>query len=124
MINWVEIPVNDIDRARSFYEQVFQCQMTALSPPENSAQAVIYTFPMPKENAPYAGGAIVQSPERNPGSGGIMIYFSCNDCSVEESRVAPAGGRVLVSKTSIGHYGFISVIQDTEGNTIGLHSMK
>ena len=61
---------------------------------------------------------------RGVGDNSIIVYFSCQDCSVEESRVADAGGRIDRSKMSIGEYGFISLVFDTEGNMIGLHSMK
>ena len=50
--------------------------------------------------------------------------FVCDDCSVEEARARNNGGRVEKTKFSIGPYGFISLVYDTEGNMIGLHSMK
>ncbi|MGK0185337.1 MAG: hypothetical protein ACI9R3_001113 [Verrucomicrobiales bacterium] len=50
--------------------------------------------------------------------------FSCEDCAVEEARVAPAGGNVCKPKFAIGEFGFISLVSDTEGNMIGLHSLK
>jgi hypothetical protein len=43
---------------------------------------------------------------------------------VEEGRVVPAGGKVLRPKFSIGDFGFISLVIDSEGNPIGLHSMS
>ena len=58
------------------------------------------------------------------GGNSTIVYFTCEDCSVEESRVAAAGGSVQRSKMSIGEYGFVSLVTDTEGNMIGLHSMK
>jgi uncharacterized protein len=54
--------------------------------------------------------------------GSTMIYFSCEDCATEEARVVAAGGKIERPKMSIGEYGFISLIWDTEGNMIGLHS--
>ena len=59
-----------------------------------------------------------------PGGGGTLVYFSCEDCSVEESRVESSGGKVFKPKFSIGEYGFIALVADTEGNMIGLHSAK
>ncbi len=47
-----------------------------------------------------------------------------NDCAGPESRAAEAGGRVFKPKMSIGPHGFISLLYDTEGNMIGVHSMK
>jgi uncharacterized protein len=49
--------------------------------------------------------------------------FSCDDCAVEASRAGQNGGRVQKPKESIGQYGFIALVYDTEGNLIGLHSM-
>lgn len=54
----------------------------------------------------------------------MIVYFNCEDCAVEESRVAAAGGRVFKPKFSIGQYGFVALVHDTEGNLIGLHSLR
>ena len=62
--------------------------------------------------------------EGMPSGGSTLVYFGCNDCAVEESRVVAAGGRIERSKMSIGEHGFISLVVDTEGNMIGLHSME
>jgi predicted enzyme related to lactoylglutathione lyase len=43
---------------------------------------------------------------------------------LEASRVGPAGGKVMKEKFPIGPHGFIALATDTEGNAIGLHSMK
>jgi hypothetical protein len=58
------------------------------------------------------------------GGNGTLVYFHCDDCAVEEGRVASSGGQVQRSKMSIGEYDCISLVYDTEGNRIGLHSMK
>ena len=59
-----------------------------------------------------------------PSGGSTLVYFMTEDCAVEESRVAKAGGRIDKKKFSIGQYGFITLAVDTEGNMFGLHSMK
>lgn len=74
------------------------------------------------EALPNSSGALVKMEGVEPGPGGTLIYFSCQDCGVEESRALEAGGSVFQPKMSIGEYGFMSVIVDTEGNMIGLHS--
>ena len=51
-------------------------------------------------------------------------FEKLNAGDVEESRVVPAGGTIHRSKISIGPYGFVSLVYDTEGNQIGLHSLK
>jgi len=59
-----------------------------------------------------------------PSGGSTLVYFSCEDCSVEAERAAEHGGKIFKEKISIGEHGFIPIVVDTEGNTIGLHSMK
>jgi predicted enzyme related to lactoylglutathione lyase len=58
------------------------------------------------------------------GRNSVLIYFSCEDCAIEESRVVAAGGKIEKEKFSIGEYGFISLVYDTEGTMFGLHSLK
>lgn len=74
----------------------------------------------------YAGatGALVQMEDAQVGSGGTIIYFGAEDCAIPESKVEAAGGKICVPKMSIGAYGFCSIISDSEGNTIGIHSLK
>jgi predicted enzyme related to lactoylglutathione lyase len=81
----------------------------------------IWTFPMDL-NRWGAGGALVKMDGFSSGGNSTLVYFSCEDCSIEESRAAKFGGRVQKNKTSIGEYGFISLVFDTEGNMVGLHS--
>jgi len=40
------------------------------------------------------------------------------------AKAVKAGGRIQKEKMSIGQYGFIVLVVDTEGNLIGLHSMQ
>ncbi|WP_349815633.1 VOC family protein [Paraglaciecola algarum] len=58
------------------------------------------------------------------GGNSTLVYFSCDDCALEESRVEAAGEFIQHSKMSIGDYGFITLALDTEGNIFGLHSMQ
>ena len=71
-----------------------------------------------------AAGALVKSSHARPGPGGTLIYFSVNDCAVEQARAAAAGGKVVRAKFSIGKYGWVTLCMDTEGNLFGLSSMR
>lgn len=120
-VGWFELYINDMNRARKFYSEVFGFNMQAADlPPEMSELEMVF-FPFNEEGTG-CPGALVKMEGVNPGGNGTMIYFSCEDCAAEESRVLRAGGKVMRSKFSIGPYGFCSLITDTEGNHIGLHS--
>lgn len=125
-VSWFEIYVSDLNRAKTFYETVLDIKMEPLSVPSemddvNTFQMV--SFPMVPDK-PDASGAIVKAAGMEPGGNSVVVYFTCDDCSVEESRVDKAGGKVLKNKFSIGEFGFASICMDSERNTFGLHSMN
>ncbi|MBK8079793.1 MAG: VOC family protein [Saprospiraceae bacterium] len=119
---WVEIYVDDMERAQKFYERVFEIRMAELPMPESDGEMIMKSFPW-AENGKNISGALIKMKDMRPGVGGTLVYFTCDDCSVEESRVESAGGNVLQPKMSLGEHGFCSIVMDTEGNSIGLHSM-
>ena len=51
-------------------------------------------------------------------------YFMCADCVVEAAKAAKSVGQIVRENMSIGQYGHIALVTDTEGNMIGLHSMQ
>lgn len=118
-ICWFEIYVDDIARAKAFYETVLQVELQPL-PVDGIA---MYAFDMSEQQVG-AGGALLHVPEVKAGNNSTVVYFACEDCAVEESRVVAAGGQVHRPKMSIGPYGFVTLVIDTEGNLIGLHSMQ
>jgi predicted enzyme related to lactoylglutathione lyase len=66
----------------------------------------------------------VRMPGFPSGANSVLVYFSCADCAVEAARAAQCGGKIEKAKFSIGQYGHIALVFDTEGNMIGLHSMQ
>lgn len=126
-VGWFEIYVQDMDRARKFYEEVFQVKMEDMADPTGAddGNMKMVAFPMPDNvEAPGASGALVQMDGFESGGNSTIVYFSSMDCSVEEGRVEAAGGRVFSSKSPIGEHGFISLFYDVDGNMVGIHSMN
>jgi uncharacterized protein len=117
-VGWFEIYVQDMNRAKAFYEAVFAVTLEKLP----GTDLDMWTFPM-HQGLYGAPGALIHMPGCPSGGGGTLVYFSCADCAVEQARAADGGGRVFKEKFSIGQYGFIALVTDTEGNMIGLHSM-
>ncbi|MGB8699577.1 MAG: VOC family protein [Thermosynechococcaceae cyanobacterium] len=118
-IVWCEIYVQDMERAKQFYESVFQMKLEKLASPENSALEM-WAFPMSME-AVGASGALVKMDGVESGGSGTIPYFHCDEVAEEEARVVTAGGKIHTPKESIGQYGFMALVIDTEGNMIGLH---
>ena len=118
-VGWFEIYVQDMARAKKFYEAVFQLKLERLNNPELE----MWSFPMAMDRAG-ASGALVKMDGFPSGGNSTLVYFTCADCAVEAGRVTASGGRMQREKISIGQYGFIALAFDTEGNMIGLHSMQ
>jgi uncharacterized protein len=121
-VSWFEIYVDDLARAKQFYESVLGVKLDVLSDPNDTGIEML-SFPSDMEKYG-ASGALVKMEGFRAGGNSTLIYFSCDDCAVEESKVEAAGGRVQKPKMSIGEFGFISLAMDSEGNMFGLHSMK
>jgi predicted enzyme related to lactoylglutathione lyase len=123
-VGWFEIYVNDMPRAKAFYEAVFDTKLTPLSSPTaDDAGLEMLQFPGGPDGYGCTG-TLCKMEGCAAGGGGTLIYFSCEDCAIEVARVTSNGGCIYKDKFSIGDYGFIAIVCDTEGNTIGLHSMK
>jgi len=128
-ICWFEIYVDDMERAKTFYSAVLGVSFENMTPPEGSGDFKMFAFPSdPDPEKMRVGGALVEMEGARSAGGtastNTIVYFPCADCSVEESRVEAAGGKVHKSKFSIGEYGFCAICLDTEGNTFGLYSME
>lgn len=119
-VAWFEIYVQDMVRARAFYEAIFQVSLAPLSAP--GADLEMWAFPSDMQQYGVSG-ALVKMAGVPSGGNSTLVYFHCEDCAREEARIEPAGGRVCKPKFAIGEFGHISLALDCEGNMIGLHSM-
>jgi uncharacterized protein len=124
-VRWFEIYVQDMKRAKRFYESVFGVKLGQIINPAtlDSPSFEIWGFPSNME-AYGCSGALVKMEGASSGAVGTIVYFASDDCSIEEKRVREYGGTIQRSRTSIGEYGFITLAVDTEGNIFGIHSMK
>ncbi|PPK88451.1 hypothetical protein CLV84_1418 [Neolewinella xylanilytica] len=119
---WFEIYVDDMARAKAFYEQVFQYELSEMHAPGDEPIQMM-SFPSDMDSVGAASGALVKMAGFPAGGSSTILYFYSADCSVEGARVEGAGGKLLRPKTSIGEYGYMVLAEDTEGNTFGIHSM-
>jgi len=122
-IGWVEVPVNDMERAIAFYEKVFDFTIER----HQMGPLDMGWFPW-VENGLGSGGSLVKAEGHYaPSTDGVLIYFTAHsgDLANELSRVESAGGKIVQPKTKISdEHGFMAVIIDTEGNRVALHSRQ
>lgn len=118
-VRWFEIYVKDMNRAKTFYETVFQVKLEKLE----NGPVEMWIFPGAPDRSG-SPGALVLMPKLATGNNSILIYFACDDCANQAERAVKAGGSIIQPKFHVGPYGDIAIIRDTEENMIGLHSQN
>lgn len=118
-LNWFEIPMTDVARAKKFYETIFEIEMFQMS----MGGMEMIMFPM---QAPHSGGGLAKSEMHIPSTTGSLIYLNANpDMQPILDRIEANGGKITMPKTKItDEIGFMAFFIDSEGNSVGLHSGK
>lgn len=120
-VAWVEIPAKDLQRAKKFYQNIFDIEMTDMDMGDDFRMTM---FPVEEGGV---GGALCEHRDfYHPGDQGPLVYLSANpDLKTVLDKVEENGGKVLQPKKKItDEYGYMAVFKDVEGNRIALHSMK
>lgn len=119
-ISWFELPVADFERAKTFYQKIFDFEM-----PEMEMSGVRMGILLHDRDGGGVGGAICFGEGYKPtGEDGPKVYLTAGkDLNTVLDRVEAAGGKVILPKTEIGQdMGHFAFIGDTEGNVVGLYS--
>jgi len=116
-VTWFEIPAIDLDRAKSFYEKIFDIEMTI----SEMGPLKMAWFPG-VEGAAGSTGTLIEAKSYTPSHEGTMVYFSVKDIDSVLQKVEKYGGKILHPKNSIGEYGYVGHFEDCEGNRVALHS--
>ena len=119
-INWFEIPVTDLQRAKHFYQVAFSIHMEDMNMPGMEMAG----FPYEMDNGKISG-ALVKGGNK-PSADGISIYLNANpDMTDILQRIESEGGQIVMGKTQISpEIGYMAFFIDTEGNKLGLHSQE
>jgi predicted enzyme related to lactoylglutathione lyase len=118
-LNWFEIAVTDIKRAKSFYQTIFGIEM-----PEREMMGMKMAFFPAEDMNGKVSGSLVESTSHKPSAEGAKIYLNGNP-NLENalSKVEAAGGKIVMPKMKISdEVGHMAFFIDSEGNTVGLHS--
>lgn len=120
MVGWFEVPVSDMERAKKFYDAVFDISISV----HDLGGLKMGWFPSDPTKKGATGSLVQHEMYRPSATDGVLVYFSCKDVTTELSRVEHAGGAIKRPKTAIGDgHGFMALVSDTEGNRIALHSL-
>ncbi len=112
---WFDIPVADLDRSIAFYQAVLGCGVTT----ESMEGFSFGVFEHDQGN----GGCLVPMADQISRDGGILLYMNVHGRIRDAVEQAKAhGGEIIDDVHPIGPHGFRSILRDSEGNRIALHS--
>lgn len=117
-VMYFEIPVNDMDRAMTFYAAVFNVDFDKETI-DNNEMAL---FPFADERSGISG-ALAKGEIYKPTKDGVVIYFRTENIDETLQSATANGGQILYPKTDNG-IGFVAEFEDTEGNRIALFQSK
>lgn len=118
LLNWVEIPVSDLSRAKKFYEALLDVELNEI----DMHGTKMGFFPSDDRSM---SGALVQGEDYKPSDSGALVYLNGGkDLGKYLQRVEKLGGKVLQEKTMITpESGFFGLFKDSEGNRVAFHSI-
>lgn len=115
---WFELPVNNMTRAKAFYQSVLQAEFK--DEEMSGLQMAIFSA-----EPGAVSGMLVLGETYQPSQSGAVVYFNGGaDLTAPLERAVQQGGSVVVPKTAIhdGECGYFALILDCEGNRVGLYS--
>jgi predicted enzyme related to lactoylglutathione lyase len=115
-VNWFEIPVTDLSRAKTFYEAVLGVEVTE----SEMGPKRMGWFPM-EMGAAGSAGTLVQGEGYTPSHDGTLVYLHVDQIDPTLEAINGNGGQTLMPRMGIGQHGFIAHFEDTEGNRVALH---
>ena len=115
-VNWFEIPVSDMARAKTFYTSVLDVEITD----SEMGGSKMGWFPM-EMGATGAAGTLIQGAGYTPSQEGTLVYLHVDQIDPTLEAINKSGGKTLMPRTNIGQHGFIAHFEDTEGNRVALH---
>ncbi|CAM3488587.1 VOC family protein [Elizabethkingia occulta] len=124
IITWFEIPVNNTQRAKKFYETILDIEMTSQFIEETKETLTFFPYD-PEVIQATSGrvtGVLTESENSSPSANGTVVYINASpNLQSVLDKVQPAGGELISPVINI-KAGLIAFILDSEGNKIGLHS--
>jgi uncharacterized protein len=118
-----EIPSDDTEVSKKFYNELFGCKFDkwpssqgSEAMPEGMEYWLISTVD-DKGNKALGGGMMKrQSPQQQ----GITNYFDVKSVQEYSAKVEKLGGKVISPKQSLPGMGYIAICTDTENNGFGI----
>lgn len=115
-----EIPVDELERAKSFYGSVFDWDLQTM-PMGEGEYTIVTTAPFDDSQLPIERGAINGGMmQRSDETSTPVITIGVDDIDQSLKEVEAGGGSIVTPRTPIPDMGAFAYFKDPEGNVMGL----
>jgi predicted enzyme related to lactoylglutathione lyase len=111
-----EIPSDNIERAKKFYNNLFGWNMEKVPGPMEYWMFATGTNTNSKSEQTISGGVMERKMSNEP----ITIYIGVESVNDYAKKVEELGGKVIKPRTEVAGYGWFAVCMDTENNLFAL----
>ncbi|WP_397582462.1 VOC family protein [Sphingorhabdus sp.] len=116
---YFEIPVTNMNRAVTFYEELMELKLDRQI--VDGYEMALFPF---ADGAPGATGALAKGDVYKPSKDGAIIYFQVRDIKSTVEKAQKLGRPILYPIKDVGEAGFVAEIEDTEGNRLALNQTR
>jgi predicted enzyme related to lactoylglutathione lyase len=115
-----EIPSDDIERSKKFYNELFRWKIDKWSGAEAMPEGMEYWLisTVDDEGNKALGGGMMK--RQSPQQQGITNYFEVKSVQEYSAKVEQLGGKVISPKMPVPGMGYFAMCADTENNTFGI----
>ncbi|KIX03454.1 uncharacterized protein Z518_07006 [Rhinocladiella mackenziei CBS 650.93] len=125
---WINVLATDVPRAQAFYSTVFNWRFNRSASQDGRTldPNEIALFEVPGQPSPNGGITKVSADEwaSTHGKGGVVLYLYVEDINPWEEKIVAAGGKKMSDILPEGSMALMQHFEDTEGNYLGIYSMK
>ena len=111
-----EIPSDDIERSKKFYNELFGWNIEKFPGLSEGMEDWLISTVDGKGNKAVGGGMMKrQSPQQQ-----VVNYFDVKSVQESSAKVEQLGGKVVVPKSPVPGMGYMAVCTDSENNGFGI----
>ena len=118
-ISWFEIPVTDLEKSAALYGKALGIELK---------REVLFGVPhaILMAEADAVTGTLIRDSQRvrREGVGTVVYLYVTDGVARALARAVEAGAKVVQPTTDIAPFGEIALIEDFDGNVVGLHTRK
>lgn len=119
-IAYFEIPANNVDRAKHFYHSLFGWKITPTTSLMDASNAAAIQYHDIITGPATDGAMNMGGMYRRQLNEEIRNFVMVDDVDPVLAKVGNLNGRIRMPKTEIPGVGTVAIIEDTEGNSIGI----